>query len=74
MKGKETLHKVKVVGTEQVTVPAGSFDAWKLEVVSADGEPGSQTIWVDKASRKVVKVSAVLPQMNGAVLTSELAP
>jgi dipeptidyl aminopeptidase/acylaminoacyl peptidase len=74
MKGKETLHKVKVAGTEQVTVPAGSFDAWKLEVVSADGEPGSQTIWVDKASRKVVKVSAVLPQMNGAVLTSELAP
>ena len=74
MKGKETLHKVKVAGTEQVTVPAGSFEAWKLEVVSADGEPGSQTIWVDKASRKVVKVSAVLPQMNGAVLTSELAP
>lgn len=74
MKGKETLHKLKVTGSEQVAVPAGSFDAWKLEVASADGEPGSQTIWVDKASRKVVKVSQVLPQMNGAVLTSELAP
>ena len=63
-----------MTGSEQVAVPAGSFDAWKLEVASADGEPGSQTIWVDKTSRKVVKVAQVLPEMRGAVLTSELAP
>jgi dipeptidyl aminopeptidase/acylaminoacyl peptidase len=73
MKGKETLHRVKVAGAEVIAVMAGSFDAWKLEVASAEGEPGSSTIWVDKATRKVVKVSVVLPQMNGAVLTSELA-
>jgi hypothetical protein len=73
MKGKETLHRVKVVGSEQIAVPAGSFDAWKLEVASAEGEPGGQTIWVDKTTRKVVRVSAVLPQMGGAVMTSELA-
>jgi hypothetical protein len=64
---------MKVVGAEKVAVPAGSFEAFKLEVTSAEGEPGKTTVWVAKDSRRVVKVVAVLPQMNGAILTSELA-
>jgi dipeptidyl aminopeptidase/acylaminoacyl peptidase len=69
---KVSIKQVKVVGVEEVTVPAGSFKAWKVEESSAEGEPGSTTIWVDTASRKVVKISATIPQMGGAVLTSEL--
>ncbi len=72
-KQKAALKQMKVVGSEKVTVPAGSFEAFKLEVSSAEGEPGKTTVWIDKESRKVVKVVAVIPQMNGAVLTSELA-
>jgi len=53
-------------------VPAGTFKAWKVEESSAEGEPGTTTIWVATDSRKVVKISATLPQMGGAVLTSEL--
>jgi hypothetical protein len=30
-------------------------------------------MWIAKDSRKPVKVSAVIPQMNGAVMTAELA-
>jgi dipeptidyl aminopeptidase/acylaminoacyl peptidase len=71
-KQKTVLKQVKVASVEKVTVPAGNFDAFKLEITSADGEPGKTTIWVAKDSRKVVKIIAVLPQMNGAVLTSEL--
>lgn len=71
-KQKVALKQVKVVGAEKVTVPAGEFDAFKLEVASAEGEPGKTTVWVAKDSRKVVKIIAVLPQMNGATLTSEL--
>jgi dienelactone hydrolase len=63
---------LKVVGAEQVTVPAGTFDAHKLEVTDADGGGGKTTIWVAKDTRKVLKVSAVLPSMGGAVLTTEL--
>jgi len=74
MEGKEKLYRMKVAGVESVTVPAGTFEAWKLEIASAEGDPGSQTIWVDKATRKVVKHAAVLPQMGGAVMTSELTP
>jgi hypothetical protein len=71
---KVQLKQAKVAGAESVTVPAGTFQAWKVEVTSADGEPGQMTIWVAKDSRKVVKTSATIPQMGGAVVTSELQP
>ena len=69
---KTKLMKLTVTGGESVAVPAGTFDAYKLEVTSAEGEAGQTTVWIDKATRKVVKVSATLPQMNGAVVTTEL--
>jgi dipeptidyl aminopeptidase/acylaminoacyl peptidase len=69
---KPTVKQLKVIGQEEITVPAGTFKTWKVEQSSADGEPGNVTLWVAQDSRKVVKVSAVLPQMGGAVLTQEL--
>jgi len=69
---KVQLKKAAVTGQEDLQVPAGSFKTWKLELTSADGDPGSTTIWVDMATRKVLKTSATLPQMGGAVLTLEL--
>jgi len=71
-KQKVDLKRMKVAGAEKVTVPAGSFDAFKLEITSAEGEPGQTTVWVAKDDRKVVKVVTVVPRMNGAVLTAEL--
>jgi dipeptidyl aminopeptidase/acylaminoacyl peptidase len=71
---KVQLKQAKVTGAESVTVPAGTFQAWKVEIASADGEPGSTTLWIAKDSRRVVKITATLPQMGGAVLTSELQP
>lgn len=73
-KQKLALKQLKVLGRESVTVAAGTFDAWKVEITSAEGEPGQTTVWVAADSRQVVKVSATLPQMGGAVLTSELQP
>ncbi len=73
-KQKPALKQMKIVGAEALTVPAGTFQTWKAEVTSAEGEPGSTTLWVDKASRKVVKTSSVVPQMGGATVTSELQP
>jgi hypothetical protein len=73
-KKKPQIKQLKVVGTESVTVPAGTFDAYKVEIVAADNDADKQTVWIDKASRKVLKMSAVLPSLNGAVLTSELTP
>jgi len=64
--------QLKVVGSESVTVPAGTFDAWKVMTTPAEGIGETTTLWVSKADRRVVKVSSVLPQMNGAVATAEL--
>jgi dipeptidyl aminopeptidase/acylaminoacyl peptidase len=74
MKQKTQIKQLKVVGTESVTVPAGTFDAYKVEIVSADNDAEKLTLWIDKASRKVLKILAVLPSYNGAILTSELTP
>jgi len=74
MKQKPQMKQLKVVGSENVTVPAGTFDAYKVEIVSADNDADKQTVWIDKGTRKVLKISAVLPSLNGAVLTSELTP
>jgi hypothetical protein len=71
---KVGLKQLKVAGVEEVQVAAGKFKAWKVEVSSAEGEPGTITLWIDTASRKVVKTSATLPQMGGATVVSELQP
>jgi dienelactone hydrolase len=70
---KVALKQLKVTATEEVSVPAGTFKAYKLEISSAEGDPGSTTVWVATDSRKVVKIVATMPQMGGAKLTSELA-
>ena len=63
---------LEVTGEEEVTVPAGTFKTYKVEVKPANGDPGHTEIWVDQASHKAVKSKAVLPAMGGAVVTSEL--
>ena len=69
---KTKLYEAKVTATEPVTVPAGAYNAFKVEIASADGGAGKITIWVDKDTRKPVKIQAIMPQMGGAKLTSEL--
>jgi hypothetical protein len=69
---KVKLQQLSVSGVESVTVPAGKFDAYRVEITSADGGADKKTAWVDKDTHKVVKVSAVVAAMGGAVVTQEL--
>lgn len=71
---KPKLKQLKVVGLESVTVPAGTFNAYKVEIVDTENDADKQTIWIAKDSGKVLKITAVLPSLGGALLTSELAP
>jgi dipeptidyl aminopeptidase/acylaminoacyl peptidase len=73
-KQKLEIRQLKVVATESVTVAAGTFDAYKVESVATDDEANKQTLWIAKESHKVVKISATLPSLGGALLTSELVP
>ncbi len=58
-----------MVGLEEVTVPAGTFKALKVEVKLAQGEPGDRTIRVDSTSRRIVRTAATPPEMGGAAAT-----
>ena len=74
MKSKEVkVMKLKVLTKESITVDAGTFDTFKLELKPANGDPGSTTIWVSADNkRKAVKTSSIVPSLNGAIMTSEL--
>jgi dipeptidyl aminopeptidase/acylaminoacyl peptidase len=74
LKQKVKLMQLNVSGMESVTVPAGTFDAYKVEISSADGGDDKETLWIAKDSHKAVKESAVLASMGGAILTQELLP
>lgn len=63
--------RLRVVGSGPVTVPAGTFDAFEVDLTGSD-DGAKTTVWVDKLSRKVVKFVGVRPQLRGATLTSEL--
>jgi dipeptidyl aminopeptidase/acylaminoacyl peptidase len=69
---KVKMMELKVTGSEQVKVAAGSFDTYKIEGRSDTGD--KFTAWVDKASHKPVKMDQVIPSMGGATLSSELQP
>jgi dipeptidyl aminopeptidase/acylaminoacyl peptidase len=73
-KQKVKLMQLKVSGIDQVTVPAGTFDAFKVEISSADGGDDKETLWIARDSHKAVKESAVIASMGGAILTQELMP
>ena len=74
MKQKVAIKQAKVVGAEEIKVAGGSANCWKVEVTSAEGAPGVQTLWIAQDSRKVLKTSATLPEMGGAVISAELQP
>jgi len=71
---KVVPHSLKVIGKETVSVPAGSFETYKVEVTSLDGSSGEQTIYVNiNKPYNMVKMEAELPaMMGGGTMTMEL--
>lgn len=62
-----------VAGKESVTVPAGTFETWKVDIKPADGSPGDRTLFVvADGSGRVVKEMATIAEMGGAKMVSEL--
>ncbi|MFK8056844.1 MAG: alpha/beta fold hydrolase [Saprospiraceae bacterium] len=71
---KMGAYKAVVSSKESVTVPAGTADAFVVEIVSADGKPGKTTYFIEAGGdRRVLKVVMVMPAMGGATMTQELA-
>lgn len=55
-KGETIKTELEVTGSESVTVPAGTFDAW---VVSVTGVGNGMSIYVDKAKPRILKIAPV---------------
>jgi hypothetical protein len=63
------INQVKVVGVERVNVPAGSFEAFKVEFKPINGDE-STTFWIEKG--RAVKMMTTLTHLNDAVMVTEL--
>jgi hypothetical protein len=65
--------QLRVLGTDTVTVPAGTFNTWKVLTTSATGGPGeTAAYWIDKKTRRVVKFASTLLEHNEIIATAEL--
>ncbi len=54
-----------VSGTENVTTPAGSFDAFVVDAKPMDGESGAMKFWVSREKPRVVKSESEIPASMG---------
>lgn len=58
----------QVVGEERVTIPAGEFDTWKVQV----GEDIPFLLWVSKDGNKIVQVGTEGGKMREVLIQSEV--
>jgi hypothetical protein len=65
---------LEVMGIEEVTVPAGTFETFKVELRNMDGEPGGGTVYIstNPDHHKVRSIMTLPPMMGGGTITSEL--
>jgi len=65
---------LEVIGQEEVQVPAGNFDSYKIEIKPVDGSAGKQTLYVttDKPHIIVKSIEEIPPMMGGGTVTTEL--
>jgi hypothetical protein len=50
------------------------FDAFKVEITSAEGGPDNTIVWIAKDTRVPVRLVSVIAAMGGAKMTAELLP
>ncbi|MEO1625818.1 MAG: prolyl oligopeptidase family serine peptidase, partial [Bacteroidota bacterium] len=72
---KTQAYELKVVGSETVEVPAGSFKVFKAEIKALSDTPGDTVVWLctEEGKRGLIKSTATMPQMGGAKMTMELS-
>lgn len=58
----------QVTGEERVTVPAGTFDTWKVQV----GEGDLFLLWVDKREGQIIQIGGPHRTMREVLLETEL--
>jgi dienelactone hydrolase/transcription antitermination factor NusG len=70
-KDKVKKLSVKVLAKESVTVPAGTFDAYKIEVAEIDGTEKFVS-WMGTKDLNMIRSESVVTEMGNALITVEL--
>lgn len=69
---KETLMYLRVAGQEYVTVPAGTFETFKIELSQYGAGNDIQTLWVTKYTHTPIKLLTSFQSMQDTTVTLEL--
>ncbi len=74
MQQRVRFFQLEVHAAETIEVPAGTFDAWRIELAALDDEGGNRTLWISsELPHKTVRIDGKLsPQMGGGDYTTEL--
>ena len=51
----------------------GGEQTWRMDIVAADGSPGSTTVWIEQGTYTVLQYEQSVPQLGGAIITGKLA-
>ena len=71
MRGVTSPLRIEVTGSESVTVPGGTFEAWVVGITAESGD--GSTLWIDQESRRVVRAEMQLgPRMGGGTAVLSL--
>ena len=66
------LLQLRVMDSETVSVPAGTFDTWKVLITSIDGGTDAYALWVEKRTHRVVRMAVSVPNLHDALAIAEL--
>lgn len=74
MQQRVRIFRVEAAGKETIEVPAGEFEAWKVQLTAMDDEGGDQTVWITiETPRMLLKSQGKLPaQMGGGEVSTVL--
>jgi hypothetical protein len=64
--------QLRVMDIETISVPAGTFDTWKVIIAPVDGGSDTYGLWVDRRTHRVIKVAISAPDLGDALATAEL--
>ena len=66
---KPAATQATVTAIEEVTVPAGTFKAFKVEIRALEGTGGDQIAWIAVEGRRLVKSATAIPGANARTIT-----
>src|SRR4051812_35733611 len=64
--------QLRVTDAETITVPAGTFDTWKVIIAPTDGGSDTYGLWVERRTHRVIRVAISVPNLGDALATAEL--